>query len=59
MNLTYAMQGAGIIENRMGAAVATMGQLDTLLPVEAPTKAGMLMTSDCCGSNNYPAPNDP
>ena len=58
MNLTYAMQGAGIIEGRMGAAAVTIDRLDTLLPVEAPSKAGMLMTSDCCGSNNYPPPND-
>lgn len=41
------------LEAQMNADAAVASQIDTVLPIESPSKPAGVFSSDCCGSNNY------
>jgi hypothetical protein len=47
------MAQATVLETLLAASAAAVEKLDSLIHVDAPGSTTVL-SSDCCGSNNYP-----
>jgi hypothetical protein len=47
------MAQASVLEVMLSAGAAAVEKLDSLIHVDAPGSTTVL-SSDCCGSNNYP-----
>ena len=44
---------SGGVESLLEASASIIGRLNSMTHADTPTKP-MALTSDCCGSNNYP-----